>query len=59
VAFTQQKRQREFKKMEKQREKAERRAQKKIAKREEKERGGDPLAEGDQVIVPEGEVVTP
>jgi len=60
VAFTQQKRQREFKKMEKQREKAERRAQKKLAKRAEKERGdADPL---DQVIVPEGEaeeVVTP
>jgi hypothetical protein len=52
VAFTQQKRQREFKKMEKQREKAERRAQKKIAKKAEKERGADPL---DQASVPETE----
>lgn len=41
MAITFQKRQKEMKRLEKQREKAERRAQKKLAKRAEKETGGE------------------
>ncbi len=52
MAITFQKRQKEMKRLEKQREKAERRAQKKLAKRTEKENGGESETGIEQPEVP-------
>jgi hypothetical protein len=53
MAITFQKRQKEMKRLEKQREKAERRAQKKLEKRAEKESGGGPPIESVEPMDPE------
>ncbi|HKM66204.1 MAG TPA: hypothetical protein VJX70_03485 [Candidatus Acidoferrum sp.] len=56
MAITFQKRQKEMKRLEKQREKAERRAQKKLAKRTDKENGVEPETGIEQLEVLDGPV---
>ncbi len=57
MAITFQKRQKEMKRLEKQREKAERRAQKKLAKRTEKENGVEPETGIEQLEVLDGPAI--
>lgn len=59
MAITYQKRQKEMKRLEKQREKAEKRAQRKIASREQKELSTDnPIPEGTEAAVEVGTTTT-